>query len=72
MRAYTVTNAGGDAIRVTARRASAIGNPEITFLAGVLGVDEVDITAVATAVMRPPAPVYILVLHPTQGGALTV
>src|SRR3712207_2466019 len=71
-RGFTATNAGGDALRVTARRASANGNPEITFLAGVLGVDEVDITAVATAVNRPPAPVCILVLHPTEGGALTV
>jgi hypothetical protein len=46
---FTPQNAQPKAVRVIARRDESANNPITTFLAGVLGVDEMSVSAVATA-----------------------
>jgi len=48
---FTEGNDQPDAVRVIARRDSVAKNPITTFLAGVLGVDTVDVSAQATAAL---------------------
>ncbi len=42
-----------DAVRVTAKRATGVNNPITTFLAGVVGVDTLEVSAQATAALTP-------------------
>lgn len=46
------TTIAPDAVRVTARRDASANNPITTFLAGVMGIDTVDVSATATAALR--------------------
>ena len=47
----TVTNVGPDAVRVTARRDSAANGPITTWIAGIMGVSSLSVTARATAAL---------------------
>lgn len=48
---FTVTNATPNAVRVTARRDASQNGPVTTFLAGLLGINSVGVTAFATAAL---------------------
>lgn len=50
---FTATNALPNAVRVTARRDGSANLPISTFLAGVLGVNSVSLSASATAALTP-------------------
>lgn len=71
-RSFTAGGASLNAVRITARRAAVNGNPVTTFLAGVLGIQHVDLVTEAIASVRQAAPICILVLHPTASQAFKV
>lgn len=59
-----ITNTGATAVRVTARRDSGANGPVATWLAGIMGINNMSITATATAALTGTG-----VLYPGEGNA---
>jgi len=70
-RTFTAGGAAPDAVRVVTRRAAANGNPVPTAFAGLLGFNEVDVTAESIAV-KGGGPVCLLALDPTASKAIEI
>lgn len=62
---FTASGTPANAVRVTTRRAEANGNPLQTFLAGVIGFTEIDISRQAIAYFERGSGTCILSLRPT-------
>ena len=59
-----------NAVQVVVRRDKANGNPAPTFFAGLMGIEEIDLSVSAVATKEPP--VCILALDPDASDALSL
>ena len=66
---FTPGNTPPNALRLTARRAEANGNPQPTTLARVIGYASLDLEASATASVGSRLPFCLLALNPTAANA---
>ena len=69
-KSFTPGNTRPNALRLTARRAEANGNPQPTTLARVIGYASLDLEASATAAVSSSLPLCLLALNPTAANAI--
>ncbi len=67
-RTFTQTATSPNAVSVTTRRAAANGNPLRTFLAGIIGIGEIDISRTAIAAFQGQSNNCIIALRPSGSG----
>ncbi len=67
---FTPGSTGPNALRLTARRAEANGNPQPTSFARLIGYASLDLEASATATVSSRLPLCLLALNPTAKNAL--